>query len=92
MVGVSPSGSVAVAEHVSRSLVLMLLLGLMLWVVNTGFEFRIETVVLSSAVPPSASTTVALHSTVSEGDVSLLFSVIVEPVPKAVLVVVFVQT
>ena len=84
MVGVSPSGSFTVAEHVNASPVCTRVVLLSVTLVTDGLWFSMDTEVDAVSVPPSASVAVAIHLMVSVGLYALVSSVSELPVPTDV--------
>ena len=91
MVGLSPSSSLAVALQVSAVEVVTPLPGLTLTESTVGSVLSTVTLTLSESVPLSESVAVALQVMVSSGELVEFVSVSVEPVPKEVLCVAFLQ-
>ena len=79
-VGVPPSISVTVAEHVSSEAAVTLVLGRMVTVVTTGSVLVTVCVALSVAVAPSLSVAVATHLMTSSGCAKLFVNAsVLEP-------------
>ena len=91
MVGLSPSSSLAVAEHVSAVEVVTPLLGLTLTESTVGSVLSTVTLALSESVPLSESVAVAVQVMVSSGELVEFVRVSVEPVPRELVSVAFVH-
>jgi len=91
IVGLSPSSSLAVAEHVSAVEVVTPLLGLTLTESTVGSVLSTVTLALSESAPLSESVAVAVQVMLSSGEEVEFVSVSVEPVPRLVEVVAFVH-
>ena len=84
MLGVSPSLSVAVAEHVKVSPVSTRLVLLRVTEVSCGFRFWSVAAAVEELVPPSPSSAVAMHFMTSVGLYVFVSSARVFPVPTLV--------
>ena len=91
IVGLSPSSSLAVAEHVSAVEVVTPLLGLTLTESTVGSVLSTVTLALSESVPLSESVAVAVQVMVSPGEEVEFVKVRVAPVPRELLSVAFVH-
>ena len=91
MVGLSPSSSLAEALQVSAVEVVTQLPGLTLTESTVGSVLSTVTLALSESVPLSESVAVAVQVMVSPGEEVEFVSVSVEPVPRELLSVAFVQ-
>ena len=84
MVGVSPSSSLAVALQTRLLEVSTLEEGLMLSESTLGTVLSTVTLALSVSVPPSASVAVAVQVMLSSGELVVLLSARLAPLPSAV--------
>ncbi len=91
IVGLSPSSSLAVALQVNAVEVVTPLLGLTLTESTVGSVFSTVTLALSESVPLSESVAVAVQVMLSSGEEVEFVNVSVEPVPREVLCVAFLQ-